>query len=161
MEGQISSDRPGVIALLHKIGADKRHLGKLDDVEPIGAFKILVTRRKLIGFSSIVPVYTIVTPISLMKISRKAKLGQAVGIYCTEYFPAAGRLRPPAGFLRHLASGSDGGKVLLPDIIPGALIERRLLRQVNASYHDRMPRAFPDDKARSGSDRNGRTDRSR
>src|ERR1700731_4772476 len=47
MEGQVSSDCPGVIVLLRKIGADKRHLGKLGDVEPIGAFKILVARRKL------------------------------------------------------------------------------------------------------------------
>jgi len=54
-------------------------------------------------------------------------------------------LRPPAGFLRRLGLRIDGGKVLLPDIIHGAvhrthrevrkvqqqiLIERRLLRQV-------------------------------
>ena len=57
----------------------------------------------------------------------------------------AGRLRPPAGFLRRLGLWIDGGKVLLPDIIHGAvhlthrelrkvqqqiLIERQLLRQV-------------------------------
>ena len=47
MQGELPCYRPGVIVLLHKIGADKRHLGKLGDVEPIGAFKILVTRCEL------------------------------------------------------------------------------------------------------------------
>jgi hypothetical protein len=60
----------------------------------------------MIGFSSIVPVYTIATPISLMKISRKAKLGQALGIHCTEYFRRlAGCAHPPV-FYAASASGS-------------------------------------------------------
>src|ERR1700722_13231550 len=44
-----------------------------------------INAARMIGFSSIVPVYTIATPI-LMKISRKAKLGQVLGIHCTEHF---------------------------------------------------------------------------
>src|ERR1700738_1418092 len=47
MQGELSGNRPGVIVLFYKFGTDKRHLGKLGDVEPIGAFKILVARRKL------------------------------------------------------------------------------------------------------------------
>jgi len=36
MQGELSRDRPGVIVLFYKFGTDKRHLGKLGDVEPIG-----------------------------------------------------------------------------------------------------------------------------
>src|SRR4029077_10714256 len=47
MQGELSRDCPSVIVLLYKFGTDKRHLRKLGDVEPIGALKIPVARRKL------------------------------------------------------------------------------------------------------------------
>ena len=60
----------------------------------------------MIGFSSIVPVYTIVTPISLMKISRKVKLGQALGIHRTEHFRRLAGCDHPPVFYAASASGS-------------------------------------------------------
>src|SRR4029077_17937232 len=47
MQGELSRDCPGVIVLLYKFGSDKRHLGKLGDVEPICTLKILIAWRKL------------------------------------------------------------------------------------------------------------------
>ena len=65
-----------------------------------------INAARMMGFSSIVHVYTIATPISLMKISRKVKLGRALGIQCTNISRwLAGCDHPPV-FYAASASGS-------------------------------------------------------
>ena len=81
----------------------RTRLARPDNTKPS---KKQINAARMIGFSSIVAVYTIATLISPVKTSRKAKPARTSGYTCTEHFrrPAGCDRRPV--FYAATASGS-------------------------------------------------------